>query len=195
MRKLSWLVHLSLDGFISGPNGELDWAGASMDDELWKHITELLADVDTALFGRVTYQDFENYWPAAGRNPNSDQNEINFARWIDETPKIVASRTLNRPDRSNLAWRNSTVLSGNLLEDVSKLKKKSGRNLLLFGSPGLASELLQANLIDELRIDLHPILLGAGRPLLKDGNPRLDLRLRQAVMFRSGVVGLTYVRC
>ena len=150
MRKLIWLMHMSLDGFVSGPNGEMDWAGASMDDELWEDVMELMGTVDTALFGRRTYQDFENYWPAVARNPSSAKSELNFSRWIDRTPKAVASRTLK-----NLDWRNSTLLGDNVEEGVAKLKGLPGNNVLMFGSPSLASRLFTADLIDELRIDVH----------------------------------------
>jgi dihydrofolate reductase len=187
MRKVIWLIHMSLEGFVSGPKGEVDWAGASMDDELWDDVMELMGTVNGALFGRRTYQDFENYWPAVARNPTSGKNELNFSRWIENTPKAVASRTLKKLD-----WKNSTLLSANVEEGVSRLKGLPGNNLLLFGSPGLASRLFTADLIDELRIDVHPLFLGTGRPLLTDATGRHKLRLVTARAFHSGVVGLRY---
>lgn len=187
MRKLIWLMHTSLDGFVSGPNGEMDWAGASMDDELWEDVMGLLGTVDAAMFGRVTFQDFENYWPAVARNPASVGNELDFSRWIDQTPKTVASRTLKKLD-----WKNSTLVNDNVAESVSRMKGQPGRDLLMFGSPGLASHLLKAAVIDELRIHVHPLILGVGRSLLRDVTGRHKLRLMKARPFRSGVVGLRY---
>lgn len=187
MRRVIWLVHTSVDGFVAGPNGELDWAGANMDDELWQDVWDLLGTVDTALFGRRSYQDFESHWPAVGRNPSSAKNELDFSRWIEKTTKAVASTTVEK-----LAWENSTLLNDNVVEDVSTVKGQPGNNLLLFGSLGLASHLMRANLIDELRIDVHPLALGMGRPLFKDVSGRHKLRLGQAKTFRSGVVELRY---
>lgn len=187
MRNLIWLMHTSVDGFVAGPNGELDWAGANMDDELWQDVWDLLGTVDMALFGRRTYQDFENYWPVVGRNLSSAKNELDFSRWIDRTAKTVASTTLKKLD-----WENSALLNDNVAEAVSRMKGQPGNNLLLFGSPGLASHLMSDNLIDELRIDVHPLTLGMGRPLFKDGTGRHKLRLVQTRTFRSGVVGLRY---
>lgn len=187
MRKLIWLMHTSVDGFVAGPNGELDWAGANMDDELWQDVWGLLGTVDVALFGRRTYQDFENYWPAVGKNTSSAKNELDFSRWIDKTAKSVASTTLKKLD-----WGNSTLLNDDVAVGVSKMKGQPGNNVLMFGSPGLASHLMRANLIDELRIDVHPITLGTGRPLFNDLPGRRKLRLIQVRTFKSGVVGLRY---
>jgi dihydrofolate reductase len=187
MRKVIWLMHTSVDGCVAGPNGELDWAGANMDDELWQDVWDLLGTVDTALFGRRTYQDFENYWPAVGRNSSSAKNELDFSRWIDKTAKTVASTTLKK-----LEWGNSTLLNDNVAESVSRMKRQPGSNLLMFGSPGLASNLMRANLIDELRIDVHPLTLGMGRHLFSDVPGRRKLKLVQARTFKSGVVGLRY---
>jgi len=187
MRKLIWLMHTSVDGFVAGPNGELDWAGANMDDELWEDVWDLLGTVDATWFGRRTYQDFENYWPVVGRNPNSAKKELDFSCWIDKTAKTVASTTLKKLD-----WENSTLLNDNVAEGVSRMKGQPGGNLLLFGSPGLALHLMKSNLIDELRIDVHPLTLGMGRPLFDDTTGRRQLRLVQARTFRSGVVGLRY---
>jgi dihydrofolate reductase len=187
MRKVIWLMHTSVDGFVAGPKGELDWAGANMDDELWQDVWDLLGTVDAALFGRRTYQDFENYWPAVAMNPSRAKNELDFSRWIDKTTKIVASTTLRKLD-----WENSTLLNENVAEGVARMKEQPGNNLLLFGSPGLASHLMRAKLIDELRIDVHPITLGTGRTLFSDATARHKVTLVQAKTFQSGVVGLRY---
>ncbi|MGH9728841.1 MAG: dihydrofolate reductase family protein [Candidatus Acidiferrales bacterium] len=187
MKKLIWLVDMSLDGFMSGPNGELDWAGANMDDEMWEDVIELLNTVDTALFGRVTYQAFESYWPGAAKNPASPKNEQDFSRWIEKAPKSVASGTLKQ-----LAWKNSMLLSGDVAEGVSKMKAQPGKNALMFGSCSLAAHLLKAGLIDELRIRVHPVVLGAGRALFKDGAGRQKLKLIKSRIFGSGVVALRY---
>jgi dihydrofolate reductase len=187
MRKVVWLVDMSLDGFMSGPNGELDWAAAQMDDEMWRGLNELLGRVDTAMFGRVTYQDFERYWPAVPGDPARPKNEIDFSRWIEETSKIVASTTLHK-----LEWKNSTLLSGDVAEGVSLMKKASGKDLLMFGSCSLAACLLKADLIDELQIRIHPVILGVGRALFKEGNMRRKLKMERAKVLDSGMVEIRY---
>lgn len=190
MRKIIWLVDTSLDGFMSGPKGELDWAAAQMDDEMWDSLNELLGKVDTSLFGRVTYQDFERYWRnwrGVPGNPVSPKNELDFSRWIEATPKIVASKTLRE-----LEWKNSTLLSGDGGGDISRLKEQPGKDVLLFGSCNFASCLLRAGLIDQLQMRIHPVILGQGRPLFKERGGRNKLNLAKAKMFKSGLVELGY---
>ena len=183
-----WHMHMSLDGFVSGPGGELDWVGAGIDDdELWEDIMQLMSAADAALFGRVTYQMFEQYWPEVAANPARPNHERDFSRWINETPKIVCSRTL-----SKLTWGKSAVLSEEVAEGVEKIKRQSGQNILLFGSCSLASHLWQKGLMDELQINIHPLVLGVGRPLFKDGAERRKLKLVQSRVFTSGVVGVRY---
>jgi len=187
MRKLVWLVDMSLDGFMSGPNGGLDWAAAQMDDELWDSVNELLGRVDVALFGRVTYQDFERYWPRVPGNPMRPKHELDFSRWIEATPKIVASTTLR-----DLAWKNSRLLSADVAGDISRLKKQPGKDVLMFGSCNFASCLLRAGMIDQLQMRIHPVILGVGRPLFKERGGRHKLNLGRAKMFKSGLVELLY---
>ena len=187
MRKIIWLVDMSLDGFMSGPKGELDWAAAQMDDEMWESLNDLRGRVDAALFGRVTYQDFERYWPAVPGNRARPRNEIDFSRWIAETPKIVASTTLRQ-----LAWKNSTLLNGDVAGGVARMKRQTGKNLLMFGSCNFAACLLKADLIDELQIRIHPVILGVGRILFKDGNTRRKLKIERAKVLKSGMVEIRY---
>ncbi len=178
---------MSLDGFMSGPNGELDWAAAQMDDELWEDVNDLLGKVDAALFGRLTYQNFEQYWPGVASRPASPRNELNFSRWIDETLKIVASTTLQK-----LGWKNSRLLSGDVVADISRMKTQSGKHLLMFGSCSFAACLLKSGLVDELQLRIHPVILGVGRPLFKGGNGRHKLTLVGSKVSKVGVVRVQY---
>ena len=187
MKRLVWLVDVSLDGFMSGPNEELDWLGANVDDEMWQDVFELLGTVDTALFGRLTYQNFEQYWPAVSGNPASTKYDLDFSRWIDATPKYVASTTL-----SNLQWKNSVLLGTDIRDSVSRLKKQSGKSILIFGSRELVLQLLDSSLIDEWRIRIHPVVLGVGRPLFRNGSERHNLKLIHSSAFASGVMNLRY---
>jgi dihydrofolate reductase len=187
MRPLVWVVDMSLDGFMSGPKGELDWAGADIDDELWDDVNALLGEVDATLFGRKTYRNFEEYWPAVPGDAGRPKNEIDFARWIEATPKIVASNTLK-----TLEWKNSVLLQGDLAKEVSQIKAQAGKKIVMFGSCTLAGRLLQLGLIDELCLRIHPVILGSGRPLFQALDQRMRLKLTESRRFRSGLVQLKY---
>lgn len=188
MKNLVWLVDTSLDGFISSPDGGLDWAARDIDTEYWSDVNELLRTVDTTLFGRATYQNFEQYWPAVTANPAGHlKDEIEFSRWIEATPKFVASKTL-----SELPWKNSHLLKGNLNAAIAELKAQSRANVLIFGSSTLSAQLLEGNLIGLVHLRIHPVVLGAGRPLVPDLAPPLKLKLLDSKSFHSGVVRLRY---
>lgn len=186
MKKLRWLVDSSLDGFMSRPNGALDWAAPNMDDEQWQYVNDLLRKTDTALFGRVTYQNFESYWPTVPDNAASPKNELDFSRWIDAAPKFAASKTLK-----TLPWKNSVLLGTTIEESVSGIKQQDGNDVLMFGSCQLASSLLRSRLIDEIHLRFHPVILGAGVPLFK-GAIEQALKLADVRLFASGVVGVRY---
>ena len=187
MRSLVWVVVMSLDGFMSGPKGELDWAGVDMDDELWDDVNVLLGEVDAALFGRKTYRNFEEYWPAVPRDAGRPKNEVDFARWIEATPKIVVSNTLK-----TLEWKNSVLLPSNLAEEVSQIKVLAGKKIVMFGSCTLAGRLLQLGLIDELYLRFHPVILGKGQPLFHETDQQRRLKLTESKRFRSGLVQMKY---
>lgn len=123
MRKIIWLMHVSLDGFVAGPNGEMDWI--RVDDDIFDDAAQLTATADTALFGRVTYQMMESYWPTAAESPTATKHDIEHARWINHAPKIVFSRTLEKVE-----WKNSRIVRDNIREEMTKLKEQPGKNLL-----------------------------------------------------------------
>jgi dihydrofolate reductase len=187
MRKIIWLVDISLDGFMAGPNGELGWAGAHMNDELWDDVNALLGRADAALFGRVTYQLFEQYWPAVISDPARPKNELDFSRWIDARPKIVASSTLHK-----LEWKNSMRLGLNVEAEITGMKAQFGKALLMFGSCNFAACLMNAGLIDELHIRIHPVILGMGRPLFNQEVGRHKLTLLDSKVTKVGLVRLQY---
>ena len=186
MKKLIWLVDMSLDGFMSGVNGELDWLAADIDDEMWADVNDLLSGVDATLFGRVTYQNFENYWPTVPNKPASPKNELDFSHWIEATPKTVVSKTLRK-----LPWKNSTLLNGDVATEIARMKSGYGKSVLMFGSCNLASCLLEMRLIDELHMRIHPVILGAGRPLFRERSEH-KLTLMKSRLFGSGVAEVRY---
>ena len=185
MRNVILSMNMTLDGFIEGPDGDLEWM--RIDDELWADVNERLRTVDTALFGRVAYQGFAEYWPAAATNPSSPPNEVAFARWIEKTPKIVFSRTLEKVE-----WQNSRLVKGGIAEEIAALKRQSGKDILMFGGAEIAAAFMAAGLIDDYRVTVYPIVLGKGKALFKKVTDKINLRLLSAKRFESGAVGLRY---
>jgi len=185
VRKVISLMHVSLDGFTAGPNGELEWA--IVDEEGYKDVADLLTTVDTALYGRTTYQMMEGYWPSVPANPSSTADELHHAHWVENVDKIVFSRTLD-----SVTWNNTRLVKENIAAEIEKLKHLPGEDMMIFGSPSIVHTLTQHGVIDEYRINLNPIVLGDGIPLFKDIKGSIALELLQARTYRSGVVGLHY---
>jgi dihydrofolate reductase len=187
MRKVILFMHVSLDGFVCGPNGEQDWM--TMDDSEMDTflITDLLVTVDTLLVGRVLYEGFANFWPSVAKDPSSPKELIEFANWMESTPKVVFSKTLSSVD-----WMNSRLVNGDIKEEIARLKQQPGGDMVIFGGAGIVSAFTKLNLIDEYRIKLEPVVLGNGRPLFAIINNRINLKLLKSRTFNSGVVGLYY---
>ncbi|MEX6690224.1 dihydrofolate reductase family protein [Danxiaibacter flavus] len=186
MRKVFLLMNTSLDGFTNGPNGEMDWF--PVNDEAWHFVNDLLSNVDTALIGRVTYEGFVKFWPAAASSPSSSEHEVSFSHWIDKTPKIVFSTTLKKA-----FWPNTEIISKNVREEMDKHKRQPGKDMVIFGGAGLAQTLTEYGLIDEYWIKVHPVVLGGGNPLFRNLDKRLPLTLKETRVFDSGVVAFRYV--
>jgi len=177
MRKVIVSNLVSLDGFFEGPNKELDWH--VVDAEFLEYAKDLLRTVDTLLFGAATYELMAGYWPSA------PADEI--AEKMNNLPKIVFSKTLKEVD-----WNNSRLVRDNIQKEVSNLKQQPGKDMVVFGSAKLASYLLQLGLVDEYRIILNPVLIGAGKPLFTGITERIRMKLLATKVFGSGVVLLNY---
>jgi len=187
MRKLILFMHLSLDGFVCGPNGELDWA-TMKDDDMGKYlIGDLLATVDTLLAGRNLFQGFQSYWPAQINVKENPKELIEFAKWMDDAPKFVYSNTLKETD-----WKNSTIISGDLKTAVDNIKQMPGGDIVVFGGAQMSSSLANHGLIDEYRFKLEPVVIGEGKPLFTDFKEKMKLKLIKAKTFKEGVQGLYY---
>jgi dihydrofolate reductase len=185
MRNVILLMHVSLDGFVAGPNGEMDWI--RFDDQLVDDVAELTDTADTALFGRVTYQMMAGYWPTAADSPDATKHDIDHARWVNQAPKLVFSRTLKSAE-----WQNSRIVRDNFPEEIARLKAQPGKNLLMIGSTTTAHTFMQLGLIDEYRINVNPVVLGSGSPLFAEIKDTINLQLVSAKAYASGVVGLHY---
>lgn len=186
MRNVILLMHVSLDGFVAGPNGEMGWI--HLDDGLIDYVADLTATADTALFGRVTYQMMEGYWPDRRRERNRyAARHRSCACWVNPAPKIVFSRTLEQ-----VTWQNSSIVRDHIPEEIARLKGQPGKDLLMIGSASTAHTFMQLGLIDEYRINVNPVVLGGGMPLFPALENPIQLELISAKTFDSGVVGLHY---
>ncbi|WP_088069595.1 dihydrofolate reductase family protein [Gottfriedia luciferensis] len=187
MRKVILFLHSSLDGFVEGPNGEMDIGWVSYNEELEKHAREVLSTVDTVLWGKGTYQMMKNYWTSVPSNPEASKYEIEHAKWIEETVKVVFSTTLEKAD-----WNNSRLVKENIEEEIKTLKEQSGKDIIILGSPRFAHSLMELNLIDVIKMTISPVIIGSGLPLFKGSDYKRNLSLVENKTFKSGVIGLTY---
>jgi dihydrofolate reductase len=180
-------MHSSLDGFVAGPNGEMDWINA--DAELFDYASSQTKLADTALYGRITYQMMESYWPTAADQPNATKHDIEYSEWYNRVTKVVVSTTLK-----GKAGENTRIIQRDVTAEIQKLKEQPGKNILMLGSASTAHLLMQHNLIDEYWIFINPVLLGRGIPLFSKINDRIKLRVMENKLLSSGVVGLQYER-
>ncbi|MBI3579636.1 MAG: dihydrofolate reductase [Ignavibacteriales bacterium] len=185
MRKVVSFMHISFDGFTAGPNGELDWI--SYDGELEKYAEGVVNSVGTALYGRTTYHMMESYWPTVPKNPASTKHELDHAHWVEHIPKVVFSKTLQK-----VTWNNTTLIKNNIVEEVSKLKQQPGKDLVIFGSPGLTRAFIDLDLIDEYRLTVNPVVLGNGIPMFKGVKEKIILKLLDTKALNNGVVTFHY---
>jgi dihydrofolate reductase len=186
MRNIISLAHMSLDGFLAGPGGNMDFI--VFNDELADHTYPLIGTVDLAVYGRVTYELMEGYWPTAGTAPGADAHTKSHARWYSGVKKIVASRTLPRSKHSNVR-----VVGDDIVGALRAEKQAAGGDIMIFGSPTLTRALAAGHLVDEWRLTLQPVILGGGLPLFDKLDKPANLELRSAKTFATGVIAAHYV--
>jgi len=185
MRKIVFMMSVSLDGFFEGPGRELDWQ--LVDGELHQHFNDWLATAGAFLDGRVTYELMAGYWPTADQDPSASPQQAEFARIWRDMPKVVFSRTLGQA-----GW-NTTIVRELVPAQIEALKAQPGGDLVV-GGADLAASFLRHDLIDEFRLYVQPVLLGRGRQLFRPMDAKVGLRLAEARPFGSGVVLLRYQR-
>jgi dihydrofolate reductase len=184
MRKLIAAINMTLDGFC-------DHTAVIADEELHQHYADLLSNAGTLIYGRITYQLMENYWPAVVKNPTGIKATDEFAVTIDNIPKIVFSHTLK-----NVEWKSAKLANRDIEEEVLELKqsRNGGSKDILVGSPSLIVALTQLGLIDEYQLCVHPVIVGHGLPLFKNINDKTILKLFKTKPFSSGAIVLYYER-
>jgi dihydrofolate reductase len=178
MRKLVSSFFISLDGVVEAPD---KWHFPYFNDEMGQAVGDAIAASDSMLIGRRTYEEWAAFWP------QQDSASDPFVSVMNETPKFVASTTLEKVD-----WQNTTLLEGDLTEAVNELKARPGKNIGMSGSATLVRSLLERGLVDELRLLVHPLVVGSGAKLFPDGSPPVQLELVDSRTFSTGVVDLTY---
>jgi dihydrofolate reductase len=172
---------------MSDPEDKMEWVLGSFNDEMGKYESDLYDNADTLLLGRTTYKIWEGYWPTAASNPATSQGDIEMAHKINNITKIVFSHSMK-----GFEWENSKLLKEINPEEIVKLKKEKGKNILVIGSASIVQQLTNFGLIDEYHLLLHPVVLGSGKPLFKDIRQKQDLKLLEARAFNNGVVMLRY---
>ena len=185
MRKIISFMHISLDGFVAGPNGEMNWI--KVDQEIFDHVGKRIGESDTALYGRVTYQMMESYWPTAADKPGASKHDIEHSKWYMNAHKVVLSKTMK-----GAGLANTTIISDNLANELHEIKQGEGSEILLFGSPTATHALIQQKLIDGYWLFVNPVILGEGIPLFTGIKEKIKLKLLDVHPFSSGVTALNY---
>ncbi len=176
MRKVIASLFISLDGVVESPD---QWQFNHFDDDMMAEMNSEISAQDTVLLGRVTYEAWAAHWPTSTDEP--------YASFINNTPKYVASTTLDKVE-----WKHSTLIKGNIAEEIARLKQQPGQNIGVSGSPTLVRSLLQNDLLDELTLMIHPVVVNRGKRLFEDGDALKRLRLVESKTTRTGVLIATY---
>jgi dihydrofolate reductase len=185
MRKLIYSMGVSLDGYIAGPGGEIDWSAP--DEELHRFHNEEMRETGAHLYGRRLYETMRP-WETADEQPSASESMVEFAGIWKATPKIVFSTTLDKVEGTNMR-----LAEGSAAEEVARLKEQTGKELSV-GGAGLAASLIRLGLVDEYRLFVKPVLLGGGTPFFPDLDERIELELVKTLTFGSHVVYLRYQR-
>lgn len=182
MRKLKLQMQMTVDGFVAGPNGEMDWMTLNWDDELKNYVTQLTAPVDCILLGRKLAEGFIEHWATVAANP--DNPEFSAGKKFTDTPKIVFSRTLDK-----VRWENTTLVNKNFVEEINQLKEQPGEDIIVYGGATFVASLIEKGLIDEYHLFINPTSVGQGLPIFLQ---RTHLNLVNSKSFACGITVLQY---
>lgn len=180
MRKLKLQVQISIDGYIAGPNGEMDWMEWNWDDELKNYIREITEPVDCIVLGRKLAQGLIPYWASHPQEEGAEK--------INSTQKVVFTKTLDRSE-----WENTVLAKGDLVEEITLLKKQDGKDIMVYGGAGFVSALIDQGLVDEYHLLVNPTAVGNGMPIFKKLTSKLQLTLVKSIAFDCGIVAINYV--
>ncbi len=184
MRKLILMIHTSLDGFVAGPNGELDWFPRG--EENLEFVADISQEADAALFGRKSFQLLDEYWPTAKDKPGASKGEIAYSEWYNKAKKFVLSKTL-KPGQTNV-----TIISDNVIDEINAIKRADGRDILIFGSPTVSRFLIPHGIIDSYWVFSNPVIFGKGLSPFPNPDKRIYLRLMTTKEFANGEVAMQF---
>jgi len=187
MRKLKLQLQVSIDGFVSGVNGEMDWMVWNWDDVIKKYTGDLTESVDTVVMGRVLAQGMSEYWPAVAQNPESSKEDAYMAEKMNSLSKVVFSKTI-----TSLDWTNVIISDDDASDVIAALKRKEGKDIIMYGGAGIVSSFIKLDLIDEYHFYVNPSILGRGMPVFQEVSERLKLNLIKTTPGESGIVILHY---
>lgn len=190
MRKLILQVSITLDGFIGGPHGEMDWMTMPWTADLNSYVADLIAPVDTIVLGRKLAEGFIPYWAGVAENKESPEHAGGVI--FTETPKVVFSQTIGPAQATEKGWENTTINNGNLAAEIKRLKEQEGGAIYACGGASFVSSLIQHNLVDEYYLLVNGVAIGAGLPIFKERTTPLHLTLQKATSFACGIVALHY---
>lgn len=186
MRKIKLQMQMTLDGFVGGVNGELDWMVWDWDAVLKNYVTDLTNTADTILIGRATGEGMAVYWPTVPGNPESSEEDKWIAGKLNSLPKVVFSRTI-----TSINWTNTRV-ANDILEEVRELKKEPGKDIIIYGGAGIVSSFIRENLIDEYHLFINPVIIGKGKTIFGNVKGQMKLRLVNITTSATGIVILQY---
>lgn len=186
MGKIISFMHVSLDGFVAGPNGEMNWI--KVNQEIFDYVGNRITKTNTALYGRKTFEMMESYWPTAAEKADASKHDIEHAHWYKNVNKIVLSTTL---EQENFGL--TTIIGNDIERGINKIKQLSNEEILLFGSPKTTHSLFEFGLIDGFWMFVNPIVLGNGIPLFNKIKDKMLLNLISTKLFDNGVVELNYL--
>lgn len=185
MRKVKLQVQMSVDGFVAGPNGEMDWTARNWSDDIKAYVTQVTERVDCIILGRKLAEGFIPHWANVAANP--DHPEFTAGQKFTDTRKVVFSQTLDASQ-----WNNAVLAQGNLVDEVTRLKEEDGNDIIAYGGATFVSNLIKHELIDEFHLFVNPVALGEGLAIFNGRDHRQNLTLRQSRAFDCGIVVLNY---
>jgi dihydrofolate reductase len=187
MRKLKLQVQMSIDGYIAGLNGEMDWMVRNWDDKLMAYVGEITDPIDCIVLGRKLAQGFIPHWANVAANP--DNPEFSAGQKFTTTKKVIFTKTLDESE-----WDNTVLAKGDLVDEITKLKKQDGKDIIAYGGGTFVSALIKASLIDEFHLFVNPVVLGSGMSIFQGLESKQNLALKKSLGFPCGIALLCYER-
>ncbi len=185
MRKLKLQVQITVDGYVAGPNGEMDWMIFGWDDKLKNYVTEITESVDCIVLGRKLAEGFIPHWAAVAVKP--DDPEYSAGKKFTQTPKVVFSNSLDLSE-----WENTVIAQGDIVEEIRELKSQDGKDIIAYGGATFVSELIKYGLVDEFHLFINPSVIGNGMTIFTGLDRKQNLALVKSTAFECGIVVLYY---